>query len=208
MLDQERYAHAELLFEKAAVNNPEYGGAYSGLGQAQQEMGRLEQAESSLRRALELAPTTSRYVLLSDVLLSRDKPEEAEEALRRALELESDNEEALYNLAIIWQMEDYDRAEEVFLKLTEVAPLWSVGHGLRAQFLAYRGRAEEAEAEFRTAVASDAGDADSAFQLGRHLLAVGRTSSALKWIERAVKLDPDHTEARRLYARATDDAAS
>lgn len=96
--DWERAAGA---YRRALAREPELVEAHDGLGQAQAQLGRLDEAE--LRRALQLAPQRPRLLNnLAYVLLLAGRAAEAQELLRGVLERDPGNAIARANLQEAW----------------------------------------------------------------------------------------------------------
>lgn len=94
--DWERAAGA---YRRALAREPELVEAHDGLGQAQAQLGRLDEAEAELRRALQLAPQRPHlHNNLAYVLLLAGRPAEAQELLRGVLARDPSNAFARANL--------------------------------------------------------------------------------------------------------------
>ena len=89
------------------------------LGNLQQELGRLEDAETSYRKAIELKPDFAiAHSNLGNTLQELGRFEDAEVSFRRGIELKPDFTEAHYNLGeFLYRRNKYEKAAEQF-KLT------------------------------------------------------------------------------------------
>jgi len=78
------------LWEDTARKNPLSSTAASGLGEALREVGRLPEAEQSIRVALRLSDEkrADPWAMLALILDEQGRPEEADKALRKALEID------------------------------------------------------------------------------------------------------------------------
>jgi tetratricopeptide (TPR) repeat protein len=78
------------LWEDTARKNPLSSTAASGLGEALREVGRLPEAEQSIRVALRLSDEkrADPWAMLALILDEQGRPEEADNALRKALEID------------------------------------------------------------------------------------------------------------------------
>jgi tetratricopeptide (TPR) repeat protein len=93
------------------------------LGRALVMAGRVDEAETPLRRALAIAPTAAAAHALAVIVLRRRSIEEGIRLLELALRLEPDRPDALYQLAVARGMaQDVTGARSVALRLARVAP--------------------------------------------------------------------------------------
>lgn len=86
----QRHQEALQQFQAALQHAPDNADAHTGLGQTFQEMGHYAEAETSLRRALELRPGAYAWNGLASTLLAAGRVLEAEQAAQAALQLEPD----------------------------------------------------------------------------------------------------------------------
>lgn len=94
------------------------------LGLGQRQRGFVELAEASLRRAVELDPTSpAAYSNLGNALKDRGKFDEAIEAHRTSFKLNPADPRPLNNLGTLFEsLGDLDKAEQNFLKAVELDP--------------------------------------------------------------------------------------
>jgi Flp pilus assembly protein TadD len=152
------FAHALPLFEAAARREPT---AYrlTQLGNAQMEARQWTQAESSLRRAIELAPDdATTWGTLGWVLWQQDRGAEARSALEKSVELDPELPEMRNNLAsVLWGTGDPAAAEKQFREALRIQPgiaEWRLNLG---KVLASRGQFVEARYQFEQAARFAAG---------------------------------------------------
>jgi tetratricopeptide (TPR) repeat protein len=75
-----------------------------------------------------LRPTSSRFVLLADVQMQLRQSAKAEASLRQALRLEPNDDEALFNLAVLVRDRDPVEAIQLFLHAIEVDPRYAAAY--------------------------------------------------------------------------------
>jgi len=118
------YERARRALEELDREYPDNFTILYNLGMCYSDMGLLDQAISTLRRAVELAPTSANALVALAVAHARQgSVGEAEKLLRRALDLEPDNPYALRNLgAIRAEQGDYAGAYELLKKAARLLP--------------------------------------------------------------------------------------
>jgi protein O-mannosyl-transferase len=168
------------LFEDNVRHSPRAPRAWLNLGVALEAEGRLDEAESALRRALVLQPAYDRaFSNLALVLRRQGRLGEAEQAGRRAVELEPANADAHFNLAVVLQSagRPADAADQFRLGL-EVLENPRARLGL-AQALSEAGDHRGALLEYRTYLAAVPRDAaDTRGSMAWELYRLGRLEAA------------------------------
>jgi Flp pilus assembly protein TadD len=160
LTNQGKRAEAVGQYEIALRLDPEFIPARINLGMLQYEMGNNEQAETQLRRAIELAADHSRRAAADEsnvtggqligqaryslgLLLAEDpeRLEEAAEVLRRAVDDMPENARVRYNLGLALQhLDRRDEAEGVLREAYELAPANPDYLGALAILYAQQGR--------------------------------------------------------------------
>ncbi len=132
-LKQERFATAAALFEQALANAP---GDKSKIATpyAQALVGSAtsilstnpKQAESLLRKAIELDPTNAEaFYNLGKLYTSKKEYAKAIQAYDKAIDLNPSSPDAFFNLGFLYYgKKDYSKAEVLFLKVTELQPAY------------------------------------------------------------------------------------
>lgn len=178
------------------------GHYYNNLGAEALMAGDVDAAERWLDIAVRLAPDFDKAVNNHAlVLLRRDRLEEAAAALEQGVELHPDNVPLLTNLVRAYQLQGQSgRAREVLdvlEDLNQASPF----------FYVYRGDAELAAGDhaaaldyMRRALRADSEVPEVHVGLARVYLATGRVAEARHHVERALRLDATHDEARKYAA--------
>jgi tetratricopeptide (TPR) repeat protein len=132
-LKQERFATAAALFEKALTDEP---GDKSKIAPpyAQTLVGESisilesnpKQAESLLKKAIELDPTNAEaFYNLGKLYTSKKEYAKAIQAYDKAIDLNPRSPDAFFNLGFLYYgKKDYPKAEALFLKVTELQPTY------------------------------------------------------------------------------------
>ena len=104
--DQERrqmYASAIESFKEVIAVKPDYGAAYSNLGNVYYKIGRYDAAADSYRQAIRISPgVPSLYTKLGTVLIILGEYKRAIEAFDKVIKLDPKNAEAYFNLGIAY----------------------------------------------------------------------------------------------------------
>ena len=95
---------------------PDYTEAYTSLGNIQQITGRIDEAEVSYRKAIELQPDSfEAYNNLANSIKEIGKADEAIACYRKAIELKPDYEQSHYNLGLaLYESHKFKEAIEEF----------------------------------------------------------------------------------------------
>lgn len=156
------------LFDEVIAVAPDFHLAHLNRGIGLAAVARNAEAETAIRRAIELDPRyPESHAALAVVLLSEERNDEAEAALQQALALDPAHVEALRGLGMVYLLTDRaDLASSYFLRASKLSPL---DLGLKVELAgAYiqasnLPRAEETLREVLRA--------DPAFNFARHQLA-------------------------------------
>ena len=159
----------------------------------------LAAAERWLDIAVELTPDFDKAINNHAIVaLRRGRPEEAVRILEQGLELHPENVPMLTNLARAWQLlARHERAGEVLdllEDLNQASPFFYIYRGDAALAAGDAGKALD---YMRRALAADSELPEVHVGLVRLYLATGRMAEARHHIERALRLDATHEEARR-----------
>lgn len=107
-----------------------------------------------------------------------------------------------YRAMVYTSLEEYDKAEADYNKSVQLSPKDAKVYARRADFFYERGRFEDAEKDYRTALSIDALDVDNSIGIGRCLIAQEKIDEAEKHLKQIVKLNPTNTSALQLYSFA------
>jgi hypothetical protein len=107
--DHERrqmYASAIESFREVIAINPDYGAAYSNLGNVFYKIGRYDDAADSYRQAIRISPgVPSLYTKLGTILIILGEYKQAIGAFNEAVKIDSKNGEAYFNLGIAYLLD-------------------------------------------------------------------------------------------------------
>ena len=118
------------------------------------ELGKLDDAEASYRKAIALKPVAEAHNNLGVTLRELGRFDEAEASYRKAIALKPDYAEAYYNFGdTLRELGRLDDAEASCRKAIALKPGFAEAHRNMGVTLLELGRLEEAEASYRQAIA-------------------------------------------------------
>jgi tetratricopeptide (TPR) repeat protein len=171
--------------------------AYFGLGRALSEAGKLPEAISHYRKALEIRPDfADADINLGLALASRGQVDEAITAYRKALEIRPDFAEAYFNLGVVLVGRGrVDEAIDHYKKALEIKPDYADAHINLGNALAGHGQVDKAITHYRKALEIRPDFAEAYFNLGAVLAGRGRVDEAIDHYEKALEIKPDYADA-------------
>ncbi|WP_269606345.1 tetratricopeptide repeat protein [Prochlorococcus marinus] len=160
-------------------------------------LGKLKEAEESIRKAIELKPDYSiAYSNLGNILKELGKLKEAEESIRKAIELKPDYSIAYSNLGnILKKLGKLKEAEEFMRKAIELKPDFVEAYSNLGNILKELGKLKAAEVSTRKALELDFDFADAHNNLGDILRELGNLQEAELCTRKAIELKSDFAEA-------------
>jgi tetratricopeptide (TPR) repeat protein len=175
---------------------------YNNLGAEALMAGDLESARRNVKIAVDLAPEFEKALNnLGVILLRSGEPERALEVFRRGLEMDPQNVAMLTNAARTHQaMGRISEANELLGRLEGVQHSNPFFYLYRGELALGEGDLETALDYMRKAYRRDSEIPEVHLGLVKVYLAIGDRQRALHHVERALKLDATHLEARRYAA--------
>ena len=160
-------------------------------------LGKLQEAALSTRKAIELNPN---YALahsnFGNLLRDLGKLQEAELSFRKAIELNPDYSMAHCNLgALLKDLGKLQEAELSFRKAIELNPDVAVAHSNLGSVLKNIGQLKNAEKSTRKAIELNPDYAEAYSNLGNILKNLGEFQEAEKSTRKAIELNPDLASA-------------
>ena len=170
---------------------------FSNYGVILKNKGKLQEAESLLRKAIELNPEYAMaYYNLGNTLKDLGKVVEAESSLRKAIELKSDYTDAHLNLGLIFKnIGKLQEAELSTRKAIELNPKHAAAHNNLGLICKDLGELEEAEISYRKAIKLNPDFAEAHSNLGIIFKDLGELEEAEISYRKAIKLNPDFENA-------------
>ncbi|TAN62199.1 MAG: tetratricopeptide repeat protein, partial [Magnetospirillum sp.] len=175
----------------------DYAEVHSNLGNALRDLGRLDDAVASCRRALEFKPDYAEaHYNLGTILDEMRRLDEAGASYRRAIEIRPGFADAHYNLGnILKDMDRLDEAEASYRRALGLRPDYPEAHSNLGATLKDQGRLDDAVASYRRALELRPDYAEAHYNLGIALQDLGRLDEAEASYLHALRIKPDYAEA-------------
>jgi protein O-GlcNAc transferase len=193
--------------EKAAKLDPKNVMAHKVLGDALYMAGREIEAERSLKRALALDSNFEPALYaLGRIYYQQNRFPEAVQQFQKVIEQDPNNYRAHDNLGLCYDAM-YQDSEALlhFLKALDLVhnkhPEYDWAHANLAEFFLKRNQPDKAFQLAAEAAKRNPNSARNYFLTGKALTNLGKDDLSLRWLQRAVALDPNYREAHYLLAR-------
>lgn len=186
------------LCQNAISLNSGYGDAYAYLGYTQWQLGKVDDASASLKRAIELEPDHALgHYFLGGLLRAQKQPQAAIDEFNRVLELDPGNTDAYVDLAgAAMQIPNYELAEVALVKAVEVHPdNFSYRMALAHLYVDHTYQIERAFPQLEAALRLDPKSAGAKDLLGWAQHLTKDTPTAEKTLRAAIQLDPSSAAA-------------
>ncbi|WP_269623988.1 tetratricopeptide repeat protein [Prochlorococcus marinus] len=170
---------------------------FSNYGIILKNLGKLKEAELSIRTAIELKPDYAEaHSNLGNILKDLDNLEEAEVSTRTAIRLKPDYAEAHSNLGnILKDLGNLEEAEVSTRTAIGLKPDFAMAHSNLGSILKDLGNLQEAEVSTRTAIGLQPDYAEAHSNLGSIFSNLGNLQEAELSTRKAIRLKPDYAEA-------------
>ncbi len=174
------------------------------MGFALAEVGRLDEAETWLQRALAgREDYFDAHFQLGRLYFTKRNTAEAMRHLRRAVALNETHIEARYLLGFCLELaNDLEGAMAQYQEILRLAPTRFEGYHGVGSVLLKQGEANKALANLSRAAQFNPRDADVQYLYGRALARAGNNSGAIDHLQAAVALDPKRVDAHYQLATA------
>lgn len=168
------------------------------IGKCYSDLGRLDEAEKTLRKALTLGDDAVGFYNLGVVLEQHERLHEAEASYRRAITLGPGLASARNNLGgLLARSGRLSEATKQLLASIRLDPSTPDAYTNLSAALLQRGAIPDAARYARLAIDVDPGHADAHVNLGVALASLGDVEQARHHLTEALRLNPRHENARR-----------
>ncbi|MCC3604621.1 MAG: glycoside hydrolase family 99-like domain-containing protein [Microcoleus sp. PH2017_29_MFU_D_A] len=173
------------------IEDPE---AYKILAEGYFAQGKLEQAISACKKALQIKPEAPLYKMLGNALQAGGKIDEAKSCYVKAIEINPNFAEAYANYgSICAQQEQWQQAVSAYEKAIAIKPDFAGALRNFGKLLAQLGKSEAAAEAWYRAFAIDpkSGTAEEHENLAKTLIEQGKVEQGIDCYRRAVELNPN-----------------
>ncbi|MBW1764149.1 MAG: tetratricopeptide repeat protein, partial [Deltaproteobacteria bacterium] len=180
-------------FAEVLKINPDYAEAHINLGNTLMKQDKLNRAINHFRDALQINPDYEKaYINLGLALTRQDKLEDAIKAYRKAIMLNPENADTYNELGVLMaRQKKFDEAKIYLEKAIQSDPSMADPHVTLGKILIEQGEFDQAEMHFTKALDMRP---ELAGIFANILLGKGRPENAIKYLKRALQLEPDHIE--------------
>ncbi len=186
-----RTAEAVAEYERALTADPKHAKAHNNLALALVELGKFDEAATHFSASLAIEPKAEIHSDLGFCLARLGRTEDAQAHYRQALALDPNCASAHLNLAVAAvQAGDLAGAESHYRQALQGQPTAETHNGL-GFVLARQGRADEAIAEFRKAMAADSKFTPAYNNLAEALARQGKLEEAADYYRRSLTQRPN-----------------
>lgn len=188
-----RFAQAAEYFEKASALAPQTAKFHTALGVSRLGMGENARAIAELERATALDAKGSQAGVMLVMTLLRDKEYDKGLAAAKALEAQQPGNPLAFNLegGVHLGKKDYIKARASFERALAVDPAYLPAMQNLEQLDLVDKKPEQARKRYEAALAKDGKNANLMTALARLAAKQGNQAEATRWLERAVKDNPD-----------------
>jgi len=183
--------------QKLDLNGPNAYFINFGIGEAWQELGKLEEAIEAYTKALAIKPDYAEaYSNMGAALADQGKPEEAIEVYNKALAIKPDYAEAYSNMGnALKEQGMLEEAIEAYTKALAIKPDYAEAYSNMGVALADQGKLEEAIEVYNKALAIKPDYAEAYSNMGMALKDQGKLEEAIEAYNKALAIKPDYAEA-------------
>ncbi len=194
-----RCAEAIPVYERGARSDPKSAAPLERLALCQSALQQYSSAESTLVRALNLAPSAAAWIQLGGVRLRQGKVPEAIADFEKAIALDPESPD-VYNTAgaVLFETGAVARAESALRRAIQLQPNSAPAHGNLANLLSATNRFEEARVHFEAALRYKENYNGARYNYALALTKVNRLSDAQAQVEAILAGAPGSAGAHEL----------
>ncbi len=181
---------------------------FSNYGVILKDLGKLQEAEISTRKAIKLNPNyADAHLNLGNILNDLGKLKEAELAYHKTIEIKPDYAEVYLNLGILLNnIGKLKEAESSTRKAIELKPDFAMAYSSLGTILRDLGNLKEAEISTRKVIELKPNFADAHFNLGNILSALNNLQEAFDSYLKAIDINPNNSNVYTLITRFLRDS--
>jgi predicted CXXCH cytochrome family protein len=192
-------AAAIAVYERAVRSDPKSAAPLERLALCQSTLQQYSSAESTLMRALDLAPSAGMWIQLGGIRLRQGRIPEAVADFEKAMALDPESPDA-YNTAgaVLFETGAVARAETALRRAIQLQPNSAPAHGNLANLLSATNRFDEARTHFEAALRYKENYNGARYNYALALTKVNRLNEAQSQVEAILATDPASAGAHEL----------
>jgi tetratricopeptide (TPR) repeat protein len=198
------YHDAETLWQATLARNPACFVAYSNLGNALLQKGRVDDAIRMCQKALALEPGFAEpHNNLANALIQKGRTDDALSEYQKALAIRPDLAVVHCNIGyVLLQRGKLDEAMARFQKAVELRPEFVNARCSLASVLLQKGRTDEALVQLRAALDIEPDNAEANSTMGNALFQKGDYDDAIAHFQKALAIQPNDAESQNNFGNA------
>jgi predicted CXXCH cytochrome family protein len=191
-----RFAEAIPVYEEALQREPKSAAVLERLGMCLSSLEQHSHAESTLKQALDLAPSGAIWVQLGFVRIKEGRIADAIAAFEKAMTLDPEMPDAYSTAGAVWfEMGDSGRAEPALRSAIRLQPNYASAHNNLGNLLSASDRFEEARYHFEAALRLKENYNGARYNYALALAKVHRVDEAQTQVEAILRTDPNSAGA-------------
>jgi tetratricopeptide (TPR) repeat protein len=197
-MNAEQFDKAAVALAQAQKLQPRDLTTLGNLAIANQKAGLLQEAEDTYKKLAEINPekADNYYSWILKLWSDAQKPDKAVEAAKKITELKPKDEQAVYNLGLMYaQMQKYPEAIEAFNKALVIKPNYDLALYQIGVCLYSLKKYSEALVPFKKVIEIDPTNAYAWLYLGINNMLLKKFDVALDPLKKTVELQPDNVNA-------------
>lgn len=196
--------YAEVIPDLRVVlkNDPESETALLLLAMANEKIGATDLALDNFKAVLEFKPgSVPALVGVGRILLAKGEVESGQRVLESALKKAPGEPESTRLLVSIYsQQQNWDEALSISAKLVEQEQTMAIGYYLQGRIYLAKGDTRQAVTSLEKSIAVDDRVVESLAGLVNAYVQLKQYDTAIKFLDKHIEKNPDHTHARELLA--------
>ncbi len=204
---EKKFEEALDLHQKAMDISPKHVLAYSGMGSAYRQLGRVEDAKSLIRNSFEIFPKNPELrIQLAEIYMAGNASAEAEELYKRAVELAPNDSKVLDKYAQHLVLQNRSKEALSYLQRSlEIKPNRFLAHYLLGKVYMRSGQTEKALSHFARALNFKPDSWESYNDIGVLLATNGKQQEAVSFFKKALEINPNDGATKANLATAIRD---
>ena len=199
LIKEKKFDKAMKLIRKAskqAATKNRFHEAYNSLGIGLKAVGNLKEAETSLRKAISIAPKNHvPHINLGNTLLELGLPEDAAACFRQAISLKPDFAEAHFNLAnTLFRLGKLHDAEASYKRAVTLNPDHATAHNNLGLTLSKLDKLKAAKKHYKAAITLNPSYFEAYLNIGNAHYGLQELAEAEAGYRKAIKIKPDYAD--------------